>query len=466
MPPILLFFFGGVAKDSFVIKEGYGKGTKTLVYAGTATYKIDGESQFGRVAVHFHQADKAGPHYDLVCEGVPTGTERWELALHNGPFKGRYAFVDASGALSSGEYNEGRLVTRMRDRGVRLEKPNYNLKDRAWLETEVRANPGRYNVTRKYDGALVNGAGREGRLYLHSHREGGETYYDRFPQLEHLSNDSRLLSCRMLFPVAAFEFTAQAELVHADGAARVGGLCNSAPEKAQAYQEAHGLASLFVWDCLNYHGKDISGLPYRERRIYATRLVEELRPYSDHIHLAEEMPAGGDPVAFYDKIIGDRRGLPYSEGVVVKDLNDPTGTTWFKVKARPDFDWEIAPDGIVPGSGKYAGSAGAIRVQHPETGARSELGSVAISDAERLWIWQHRTELEGHAVAKFEAMEITEAGAVRAGIFTGLHQTKGSEDVLQLIGSHTTQVRDAKGGPYRSYIPGSDRSTVCVPCCS
>ena len=87
-----------VEEKSFVIQEGYGKGTKTLVYAGTATYKIDGESHFGRVAVHFHQADNAGPHYDLVCEGVPAGTERWELALHNGPFKGRYAFVDASGA--------------------------------------------------------------------------------------------------------------------------------------------------------------------------------------------------------------------------------------------------------------------------------------------------------------------------------------------------------------------------------
>src|ERR1019366_7308454 len=86
-----------VEERSFVIKEGYGKGTKTLVYAGTATYKIDGESRFGRVTVHFHEADKAGPHYDLVCEGVPAGTERWELALHSGPFKGRYAFVDASG---------------------------------------------------------------------------------------------------------------------------------------------------------------------------------------------------------------------------------------------------------------------------------------------------------------------------------------------------------------------------------
>ena len=122
-----------VEEKSFVIKEGYGKGTKKLVYAGTATYKIDGESHFGRVAVHYHDADRAGPHYDLVCEGVPTGTERWELALHNGPYKGRYAFVDASGAMSSPNA-EGRLVTRMLDRGVRLDKPDYKLKDQAWLE--------------------------------------------------------------------------------------------------------------------------------------------------------------------------------------------------------------------------------------------------------------------------------------------------------------------------------------------
>jgi hypothetical protein len=76
------------------------------------------------------------------------------------------------------------------------------------------------------------------------------------------------------------------------------------------------------------------------------------------------------------------------------------------------LDWPIAPGGIVEGAGKYAGSASAIMVEHPETGARSELGSLAVSDVERQWIWDHRTALEGHAVAKFEAMEITDAGAV------------------------------------------------------
>ena len=122
----------------------------------------------------------------------------------------------------------------------------------------------------------------------------------------------------------------------------------------------------------------------------------------------------------------------------------PPRDNWWKTQLRlppigptPDrrrYDWEISE--IVPGSGKYAGSAGAIQVRHPITGARSELGSLAIADAERQWIWDHRAELERQAVAKFEAMEITDAGAVRSGTFTGLHQAKGSELALQIIGKH------------------------------
>src|ERR1035437_334657 len=328
--------------------------------------------------------------------------------------------------------NEGRLIARMKDRGVRLEKPNYRLKDRAWLETEVRANPGRYNVTLKYEGALVNGAGREGRLYLHSHREGGETYYDRFPQLEHLCNDSRLLSCRLLFPVADFEFTVQAELVHADGAARVGGLCNSAPEKAQAYQQEHGPSSLFVWDCLNYHGKDVSGLPYRERRVYAARLVEELRPYSDHIHLAEEMPAGMDPAVFYDRVISDRRGLPYSEGVVVKNNHDPSGAGWFKVKTSDLEDYELVQ--VLPGNGgKFTTSAGAIEVRDPVTGTTSKVGSFKVNDETRQYIYDHRDELAG-ATVRIEVMEKNPSGTQRSGRFVDFHPDKnqGNEAIAAL----------------------------------
>ena len=44
------------------------------------------------------------------------------------------------------------------------------------------------------------------------------------------------------------------------------------------------------------------------------------------------MPSGRVPAVFYDRVVFDRRGLAYSEGVVVKDNNDPVGAAWYKVK--------------------------------------------------------------------------------------------------------------------------------------
>src|SRR5205085_1042944 len=49
-----------------VIESGYGKGTKTLLSSETAVVKINGETFTGKVNYHYHDADKAGPHYDLV----------------------------------------------------------------------------------------------------------------------------------------------------------------------------------------------------------------------------------------------------------------------------------------------------------------------------------------------------------------------------------------------------------------
>jgi hypothetical protein len=50
-----------------------------------------------------------------------------------------------------------------------------------------------------------------------------------------------------------------------------------------------------------------------------------LRPFSNRVQVVDEMPADGAPAVFYHRVVSDRRGLPYSEGVVVKDNNDLTG---------------------------------------------------------------------------------------------------------------------------------------------
>ena len=417
-----------------VIAEGYGKGVKKLVYSGTVAVKIDGETGLRKINIHHHQANRAGTHYDLVCEGVPMGTEHWELYIPNGPFKGRYAFVDASGAMSSGEYNEGRLVTRMRDRGIRLDKPDYRLKDRAWLESEVRRDPGRYSVERKYDGALVNVAStRTARMYLRSHREGGETYYDRFPAW----------SISKTLP----HYSVAAWLSRAGGERRV-------PRRTGP--SGRGGQGRWPFQFHARQGPTISARTWRRRALrlgcgriqgqrrlraalprapgHLPKLVDELRPYCKNMHLAEAAPDGMDAVEFYEKVIGDRRGLPYSEGIVVKDLNDPSGGVFLKIKPREEFDWRIAPGGIVEGAGKYAASPSARSWSSTPRQARaaswaawpcptpSGNGSGTIAPSWKARPWPSSRPWRSP----------TPRGP--AGVFTGLHQAKGGEAALQAIG--------------------------------
>ena len=97
------------------------------------------------------------------------------------------------------------------------------------------------------------------------------------------------------------------------------------------------------------------------------------------------MPASGDPAVFYDRVVSDRRGLPYSEGVVVKDMNDPTGCTFFKVKSSDLDDFELVQ--VLPGNGgKFTTSAGALEVRDPARGTTSKVGSFKVNDATRQFI--------------------------------------------------------------------------------
>ena len=67
------------------------------------------------------------------------------------------------------------------------------------------------------------------------------------------------------------------------------------------------------------------------------------------------------------------RGLPQSEGAVVKDNNDSTGGAWYNVQQLDLADFELVQ--VVPGNGgKFATSAAAIGVRDPVTGATARVG--------------------------------------------------------------------------------------------
>jgi hypothetical protein len=86
-PKTLAVENGPHSVDAFngVIKEGYGKGEKRLVYSGVGVIKVGGSSQLGKINVHEHNAKRAGFHYDFVAEGIDPHTESFEVNIPNAP---------------------------------------------------------------------------------------------------------------------------------------------------------------------------------------------------------------------------------------------------------------------------------------------------------------------------------------------------------------------------------------------
>ena len=414
------------------IQEGYGKGTKTLLFRGPSVVKIGGGKKSTElVEYHVHDAERAGLHYDLAIAGVPSQTSSprpkpIEIHFSGGPFGGRrFAIVNTLFAEGQG----GRMIVPMKDQGVRLAKPDYRLKDVGWLAEEVDANPGKYIVETKADGASANMHTQGAKAMFRSHREGGETYYDRLPALEDLSNGSGLWTCRKLFPGPKLTGTVlKGELVHAGGAAKVSGVLNSNPDKALEWQRKNGCVRFFAWDLAKYRGRDVSHKPYAERRALLAKTVAEIRQFNRSYRLIPAKPDDMTALEYFKSVVSGKG--PLSEGVVVKEANasDPR---WFKVKRFDAYDLEITE--FVEGSGKYARSLGALRVRSPQTGEIGEIGSFAISDAERSWLWQNRPQLTG-GFAQVQAMELSPSrGVPRAGVFLAMHPSKGSESSVRLL---------------------------------
>jgi hypothetical protein len=390
------------------ITEGYGKGLKELLADETVVVRNDGRTFFSRMNYHRHDADRAGVHYDLVVRDVPPGTPKWELNIPRGPFKGRFAFVTTG---------KGMIVTPMKDQAVVLPKPDYSLKTLEWLKALTPEQRAGYVVERKYDGSYstttIAENGASTRAAFRSHRDGGETYYDKLPALEFIRNESSFFTLRKLDPGPRLAGTiVKGELVHPDGVSRASGILNSHPEKAAQVQAKTGTMEFFAWDIVKLKGRDVSQWPEIRRRELLEQVIEEIRLYNKNWHIAEKCT--GDPVKFYEHIISDQRGLPYSEGIVLKPASEPVGGKWLKVKRRDLEDLVVVSvSDSLPGT-KYHGSVAVMMVEDPRTGGRGEVGSFAVSDAERQWIWNHRDELIG-AVAKVQVMAMTDAGKPRAG---------------------------------------------------
>lgn len=414
-----------------VIASGYGKGTKTLLDNGMVILKTGGRTVPAKWNYHRHDAERAGLHFDLVVEGLTDrqAKQDFEINVPRGEFKGRYAFVHTP---------KGIVVNRMVDRGVRLDKPDYKLKDEALLH-DIEANRGQYIVENKIDGALCNALIGESRVTFRSHRDtpNAQTYYDRLPGIEWLRNRSPLLLWRRIAPAADLEGTLiQGEAVHPDGASRVSGIQNARPDRAQQIQKLRGPVQFYAWDIVKLKGRDVSKLPYGRRREILEDVIEEARMFNRNWNIVEQCPDHVSVRDFYERILS--RPLPFGEGVVIKKKDDPRGSQWLKVKREDTFDLELVD--IVEGNGKYAGTVGTMVVRGPN-GEVGEVGSFLIPDTQRDWIWSNRDMLKGQVV-EIQAFEMTERGVPRAGRFVRFHPQKSDAGLLMYAESLTGEPGD------------------------
>ena len=99
---------------------------------------------------------------------------------------------------------------------------------------------------------------------------------------------------------------------------------------------------------------------------------------------------------------------------------------WFKVKANDTLDVKVVR--CIEGSGKFAGSLGAMVVEGP-TGVESEIGSFQLTNEQRQWIWDHRDMLTGQ-IAEVRAMKVNESGAIRAREFVRFHPSRSEAGLV------------------------------------
>jgi hypothetical protein len=412
------------ALDGFngVIAKGYGKGTKKIIFKGNAIVKVRGSSRVTEIEYHEHLADRAGLHYDLAIRGLRSEEELFELNVGRGPIKGRYSFAKT---------DRGFVVGVMKDRGVSIPKPTYNLKIEEFLD-KLDTDPklrDKYQIERKLDGSLINCLIHDDRVIMHSHRDNTNTYYDKLPTIEFIQNKSHFFLSRKLFPGPKLEGTIlKAELIHADGSSVVSGILNSSADNAVRVQTKIGAAKPYVWDIAKRNGKDVSHLPYKVRREMYEEVVSTIRLFNKNWRVVEECPEVLPAKMFYQYVINDRRGLPWSEGIVIKMKSGTSEDSWLKVKRHDLIDMEILL--FQEGEGRLSNSLGSLVCKDLATGNVATVGT-GMSDFERNWIWAHKEMLEG-AVIKTKTFEQT-TDSFRAPRFIEFHESKGNNEYGLLL---------------------------------
>jgi bifunctional non-homologous end joining protein LigD len=447
---------------------GYAPTTRSIAMKASPERPIQ-----ARLVVQEHIADKAGPHWDMrivvgdraisyvygssetkIKNGEPFSVGRGRMSLLIKQPDHTAAYADFEGTIPSG-YGKGSvtkvvdekiLITKARNDELQFLLGNQKItiftvpdggvgpihQSDGWamnasVSTTAKTKPlpkgkyavphmdrilklvssGNYVAQEKIDGSnFTMTISKDGQKNLVSHRISvtGDNIDRRFRIFD-----------PGFYGTLPPDTVLQGEVWHSKGPYMTAGMLNASPMESFLKQKAEGSLKWKAWDIARINGKDVSHLPFKERR----RILESVG-IKYHIPVAKQYHVGNEKqlkTALADAMRN------HGEGLVLKHTDMLYGGEKFPmVKVKPTIIKNARIVGFTEGEGKHQGRLGALTViSLDDHNQRAQVGT-GFTDAEREYIWKHRKDFTNQVV-EVELMQETET-SLRAPRFHRVSPTK------------------------------------------
>ena len=201
------------------------------------------------------------------------------------------------------------------------------------------------------------------------------------------------------------------------------GILNSNVWKSRRKQLGRGILQNYIFDVVRYRGVPVDNSSYEEKRKILRKVMQAM-PGAFRLPTEATTPEGKRKLF---QAIKDKKLPETKEGVVLWDPNSSKPAT--KVKFKPEYDVRVS--GIfTKGPSKARNEAGGIlfdRVQGKKVKV-SRVGT-GFSRALKKDMFKNPKKYLG-LIAKVQAMEQHESGALRSPSFKGFHESKNPSDQL------------------------------------
>jgi ATP-dependent DNA ligase len=211
-------------------------------------------------------------------------------------------------------------------------------------------------------------------------------------------------------------------LVQGKGSAQLAGTVHR-----KEFSQDNTKVKLFVFDCLHFCGKKLTGQPLHYRLDVLFSNAHKL--FSAHIVILPYFKTTATKRNLYKNVFAGN-----GEGIMLKNLNGTyvgggrPANNWFKVKKSATFDCVIV--GFTKGLGKYNDRIGAVRFGQYQDGKLTELGQASgMTDTDRALMSKYPEQYIGRVVT-INGMERLKSGAIRHPLFGGLRNDKKATDCI------------------------------------